>query len=397
MKSNKNTTSEIKDYLIKNADALQKKATEHHKEFLGGERFRTEIIQKYQENHIKVVHALANHLLDSDINKNLDVFKELGETLAHDSVKDGLTIEEATDGIIFLKQTVWEGIEKEGFLKKLTIEAFYSITRITGTYVDVVVSKVAFTYHKFYRDLTELQGKQKNEFIGLVSHELKTPVTSVKAFAQVLQNRFSKAGDVSAASLLMKMDTQLDKLTGLIADILDVTKLETGKMQFHKKLFDFNGLVEEICEEMQRTTHKHTIITKLGKTKSIYGDRDRIGQVLINLLTNAIKYSPSADTIIITTKPNKNSILLCITDFGIGIEKEAQKKVFEQFYRESGKNEDTFAGMGLGLYVSSEIIQKHNGEIWVDSEKGKGSTFCFTLPIYEKGEVQYEKKENHNS
>jgi signal transduction histidine kinase len=381
MRRKKQLLLEIKDNLIKNANTIQKRATEHHKELLGGRLFRTEIIAKYQKNHIFVVQALANHLVDTDLKEGLKEFKALGKTLAEDAVKDALTIEEATDGIIFLKQAVWEWLERDGFLKKLSTEEFYMLTHRTGTYVDVVVSKIAFTYHSDYTKKKELQEKQKNVFIGLISHELKTPVTSVKAFAQVLQNRFAKAGDMQSATLLKKMDAQLDKLTGLIEDILEVTKIETGKLQFHMNYFDFNELVTEIVESMQLTTEKHTIMTNLEQTKSLRGDRDRIGQVIINLLTNAVKYSPRADKIIVSSKLEQNQITLRIQDFGVGIPKSAQNKVFDQFYRVTGKNEETFAGMGLGLYVSKVIIKRHKGTIWVESEPNKGSTFCFSLPI----------------
>jgi signal transduction histidine kinase len=371
----------IRKYLIENADAIQKEATQHHKELLGGERFRSEVIEKYQVNHVKVVQELAKHLTTPDIKKGAVVFKKLGEILAKDAVKDNLTIEEAIDGIIFLKQTVWKSLKKEGYLQQLTTVEFYTISQATGTYTDIVVSKIAFTFHNHFSEKKEKQEKQKNDLIGMASHELKTPVTSVKAFAQVLQNRFTKAGDEQSAMLLRKMDAQLDKLTSLIGDLLDVTKIETGKLQFHKKFFDFNEMVTEIVEEMQRTTERHKIITKLDKTKNLYGDHDRIGQTLTNLLTNAIKYSPAADKIIITTTVSKKDVTLSIQDFGVGIPKESQDKIFNQFYRVSGKSEETFPGMGLGLFVSAEIIKRHNGKIWVESEKGRGSKFYFTLPF----------------
>ncbi|GAB62129.1 two-component sensor kinase [Candidatus Jettenia caeni] len=223
--------------------------------------------------------------------------------------------------------------------------------------------------------------RQKDEFIGIASHELKTPVTSIKAYTQILQHRFQKAGDMKSAGMVGKMDAQIDKLTSLIGDLLDVTKIEGGKLQYHEGLFDFNELIGEIVEEMQRTTAKHTLVQQLAKAKTIAGDRDRIGQVVTNFLSNAIKYSPHADTIIIKTKTNKERVTLCVQDFGCGISKEDQEKVFERFYRIIGSDQKTYPGLGLGLYIAAEIIKRHNGKIWVESEKGKGSTFCFSLPL----------------
>ncbi len=234
-----------------------------------------------------------------------------------------------------------------------------------------------------YRDVnTKRQLEiQKDEFIGIASHELKTPVTSIKGYTQVLKNRFGKEGNIKAVELLSRMDGQINKLTSLIADLLDSNKIEGGKLQFHEGYFDFNELTTEIVEEMQLTSTKHTIIKKLATTKTISGDRDRIGQVITNLLSNAIKYSPHSDKIIITTSEDKENITLCAQDFGVGVPKEKQYKVFDRFFRVGGKERDTFAGLGLGLYIAGEIIKRHSGRIWVESDGKKGSTFSFSLPI----------------
>ena len=237
------------------------------------------------------------------------------------------------------------------------------------------------------RDITSRKQleSQKDDFMGIVSHELKTPVTSLKAFTQVLQYRFAQAGDERSAVLLGKMDMQINKLTGLIGDLLDVTKIEGGKLQFNEADFSFDELVAEIVEEIQRTTNKHTI-EKVGSTnRTVFGDKDRIGQVISNMLTNAIKYSPHADKIIVKSMADKDNVMLCVQDFGIGIPKERQEQVFERFYRVSGN--DTISGIGLGLYISAEIIKRQHGKIWVESEQGKGSTFYFSLPV-QKEKIQ---------
>lgn len=235
----------------------------------------------------------------------------------------------------------------------------------------------------FIIDLTEQKKleRQKDEFISIASHELKTPVTSLKAYAQVLIKRFTRQGDKDAATQLVKMDAQLDRLTNLIKELLDITKIEAGKLQLKKEAFDMNVLVKEIVEEMQRTTERHTIHTK-GKVKTqLYGDRERIGQVLINLLSNAIKYSPDSDTINVFLKNDEKAVTIRVQDFGVGIPKEVQKKVFDRFFRVSGEKEGTFPGLGLGLYISAEIVKRQGGTMWVESALQKGSTFCFTIPI----------------
>ncbi len=232
-------------------------------------------------------------------------------------------------------------------------------------------------------DITEQKRleQQKDEFLGIASHELKTPVTSLKAYTQLLERRFRNAGDGRSAELVQKMDAQLNKLTGLIGDLLDVTKIESGKLIFHFSHFDFDELIREIAEEMQRTTSKHTILLDLTAATDFYGDRDRIGQVLINLITNAIKYSPQADKIVVKTVCEQGMILTSVQDFGIGIPAEMQQRVFERFVRVEGDTRSTFPGLGLGLYISAEIVKRHHGAIWVESEEGKGTTIAFSLHL----------------
>jgi signal transduction histidine kinase len=242
-------------------------------------------------------------------------------------------------------------------------------------------------------DITERKHleQQKDEFISIASHELKTPITSVKAYAQILGQRFRKIDDLKSVELAEKMDVQLDKLTSLIGDLLDVTKIEAGRIQFNESHFDFNELVNATVEDLQRTTKKHRITKALESPVAVYGDQDRLGQVINNFITNAIKYSPQADKIIIKTYVDKAKVSLAVQDFGLGLSKVDQAKVFERFYRVSGSDQNTYPGLGLGLYISSEIIKRHKGRIWVESKKNKGSTFCFSLPVT-KPKLQLKKQ-----
>ena len=226
--------------------------------------------------------------------------------------------------------------------------------------------------------------RQKDEFLGIASHELKTPVTSIKAYTQVLGAMLTKEGEHKKAGMVIRMDAQINRLTNLIGDLLDVTKINSGRLQFNKTWFDFNDAVKNTIDDLQHTTKKHQLITEFTETGKIYADKDRIDQVLTNLITNAIKYSPHADKIIIRTKLHNNEVNVCVQDFGIGIPDDKKDRVFEQFYRVSGSKQHTFPGLGLGLYISSEIIKREGGRIWVESVMEKGSTFCFSLPIEQK-------------
>ncbi len=220
----------------------------------------------------------------------------------------------------------------------------------------------------------------RDDFISIASHELRTPVTSLKLYVQVLQRQLARRGDDSLAHHFKKMDTQLDKLTLLIKDLLNVTRIELGKLDFQEDFFDVNEVVKEVVEQIQLTTRTHRIEVEGRIARPVRGDKDRIGQVLTNLLTNAIKYSPAANSIVVRLIAEEDVAVVEVQDFGIGIEKEHQGHIFDRFYRVSDPEERTYPGLGIGLYIAHEIIKRHKGELWVVSEKGKGSLFRFRLP-----------------
>lgn len=221
----------------------------------------------------------------------------------------------------------------------------------------------------------------RDDFISVASHELKTPVTSVKIFTQALLKAAQQHKDIKAVIGLERMNKQIDKLTDLIYNLLDISKIQTGQLEYSMKKFSFDEMIRESVEILQQMTHQHAIILE-GKIKqSVYGDEDRLGQVISNLITNAIKYSPQANKVVIRVSHTKNHIKVSVTDFGIGMDKEHLQKVFERFYRVSGTTDQTFPGLGIGLYISKEIVSRHGGKLWVESTVGKGSTFHLTLPV----------------
>ncbi len=220
--------------------------------------------------------------------------------------------------------------------------------------------------------------EMRKEFMAIASHELKTPMTSLKGFTQLLRRRFTKAGDEQATSLLSKMETQINKLVILMNDLLDVTKLEAGQLRVENKPFDLDTLVQDKVEEIASTTHQIRIEGAIHIP--VAGDAERISQVLTNLLTNAIKYSPEAGEIVVTLRAEKDAATISIQDFGIGIASEKQRHLFERFFRVDDQEHARYPGLGLGLYISAEIVKRHQGRIWVESHPGVGSTFFFTIP-----------------
>ncbi|MEP6617047.1 MAG: PAS domain-containing protein [Ginsengibacter sp.] len=273
---------------------------------------------------------------------------------------------------------------------KIPYNIEFRILTATGKLKWVFTSaKVLFDKHQPVRmlgatvDITkrkELE-RQKDEFLAIASHELKTPVTSLKAYGQMLQIMFEQKGDAYSAAALQKMDNQINKLTSLISDLLDVTKIQSGKLLMDEEAYDFNELVNEIMDTVKLTTQQHTLIKKSNEPQNIVGDKERIAQVVTNLIENAIKYSPGGDKIIIQSEEKNGFIIFSVEDFGVGIPGSKLEMVFEQFFRVSGEEANTFPGLGLGLYISNEIIRRQNGKIWVESVEGEGSTFYFKIPV----------------
>ena len=231
------------------------------------------------------------------------------------------------------------------------------------------------------QDITEQKDiqQQKDNFIAMASHELKTPITSIKALTQLVESILLDKGRTTEAGMLTRMNNQVDRLTNLISDLLNITRINSGKLAIHKTYFDFNLMVSEMMEELQLTTTRHKLIVNLGPPVTVLADRERISQVITNFISNAIKYSPGAEHINVTTNVVANEAIFCVQDFGIGINQESHEKIFEQFYRVNNNQHQTFPGLGLGLHISSEIIKREGGRIWVNSIEGQGSSFYFSL------------------
>ncbi len=222
--------------------------------------------------------------------------------------------------------------------------------------------------------------KRKDDFVNMASHELKTPITSMKIYIEVLLNQIKSFKDPKVTKTLLSIKSQTERLQELVADLLDMSRIQTGKLHFDKQHFELDQLIKETAEILQKTTKQHLISFK-GENLTVNADRFRIYQVITNLITNAIKYSPEGKHIKIAVKKSNSKAVVSVEDQGIGISKEQQKKIFERLYQVTDPHEKTFPGLGMGLYISKEIVKRHRGAIWVEGEKGKGSTFYFSLPI----------------
>ncbi|GEM_PF-2201961 len=220
---------------------------------------------------------------------------------------------------------------------------------------------------------------QKDEFVALVAHEIKNPLSTIKGFAGLLHLKFQN-GNSKVSQFTKEIEFQSDKLLELVNDLLDATKIEVGSFLYQDELFDFDGLVSKIVIN-QKIIHKEREIILSGSSKRIIkGDSYRIGQVITNLITNAIKYSPAGSPLRIYVKSKKNGVVLTVRDYGIGIPKSEHRAVFNRFYRSRGAERGKAEGLGLGLFISSQIIKHHRGKLGVKSNGTKGSIFYIEIP-----------------
>lgn len=228
--------------------------------------------------------------------------------------------------------------------------------------------------------------QRKSDFISMLSHELKTPVTSIKGHVQLLLRLVSRESGSKFLdklnSSLSRIDVLLLQLTGLIGDMLDLSRIDAGRMDLKKEPFLIDGLVVEVVEDFRLSHQQHFFHLNVAEGIEVNADRDRMSQVLINLIANAIKYSPTHDLVDISVAQIGNEVQISVKDYGIGIEEKDQEKIFERFFRVEGQNEKYYSGFGIGLFLVHNIVSRHGGRIAVESEPGEGAVFSIYLPVY---------------
>ncbi len=311
---------------------------------------------------------------------------------------DGFEVAEAISGYSKAKETAIIFLSAVNTELKFITKGYLSggldyITKPVDMSVLLLKVKTFYRIYEQNRKLIEIQKAlldeiefrrqaehKKDEFISIASHELKTPLTSVKGYMQLLERSIDKGDTATVKKHLGKAQVQLEKLNELIADLLDISKIESGKLKFNKRYFSIDELLDSVIDIIHQSSPEFKIIRNGAIAREIYADEMRIEQVVINFLTNAIKYSPGTNEIHINLSNKGDKVYLGVKDFGIGIAPEQQKCVFDKFYRV----EETaihFQGLGIGLYISAEIIRRHGGEVGVKSKLAEGSEFYFILPV----------------
>jgi signal transduction histidine kinase len=307
--------------------------------------------------------------------------KRVLQTLTADSRKAYLKTIELNNYHLSSHLRVFSGILGEAFrvitslLLYLNIVFIVLILGSAGWFVADLIQQLVDS-----QKLIRHQNMAKDEFMSIASHELKTPITSMKASVQILQRRAESSEEfANMRPLVNNANKQVNRLTDLVNELLDVTRIQSGKLILDKEFTPLHDLLKETVEEMQHISHHIYTIQELPNA-FVYADAKRIQQVIINLLSNAAKYSPGSTNIIIGIRKDKDHVKFYVQDFGIGISKSKIPLIFERFYRVE-ENGSVVQGLGLGLFICSGIIKSHEGQIGAESTLEKGSTFWFSLPL----------------
>jgi signal transduction histidine kinase len=271
--------------------------------------------------------------------------------------------------------------------KSMTFDSFSVVINnkqeLTDTFsiAPIFSQNVIVGANVFLRDTRKekVKEKQKEDYFSMLFHELKSPLTSVKAYNQILAGRFSDTTPENKM-LFLNMDKQLDRLTRLINDFFELSRIHSGKLYLQKEYFNLDDFIHGIIATM-KITHKNRLFQVHGTTNSIiYADKDKIEQIIINFLNNAMKFSPENKEIIVHLTSDAKKVTIGVQDYGKGIDPRFHKKIFERFFQ-VGPISKHKIGLGIGLSITSTIIKAHAGKVWVDSHLGKGSTFYFSLPV----------------
>lgn len=237
------------------------------------------------------------------------------------------------------------------------------------------------TEQEMAQEALQVLMKKKDEFMSIASHELKTPITSMKGSLQIAARLTKRGADIKEVySFIEKANKQVNRLTGLVDDLLDVTKITAGRLEFQITEFAIGEAIQDCLDQVENNDISHKIVVEGDRKIKVKADRHRLEQVITNFISNAIKYSPGADKVILNISLENNMLKVSVTDFGIGIPESKRNFVFDRFFRVQ-ESSAKFSGLGLGLFISAEIIRRHGGKVGVISEENNGSTFWFTLPL----------------
>jgi len=371
--------------LLAEKSSIERKIRERTKELAEKEVFLSSIIQTVRESLLvldsdyKVLSA-NNHFLNSFKVTSADTVGKILFELGNNQWNIG-PLKELLMKILPTNNPVVDYEVEHDFPyigKKVMLVNAYRI-EFEGQYKDRILIAI--------EDITEKKeiDRRKDDFLSIASHELKTPLTTIKGLIQLLQRMVPEGSSYKYTITLDKVSLYVDRLNILISDLLDTSKIQSGNIELHKEPFKIDKTITDTVENLSLAAPNHKISLSGSTQSDVLGDELQISQVINNLISNAIKYSPGSDNVEVYLSKVGNFVKVSVKDYGMGINAQDKAKIFERFFR-ARDIQKKFPGLGIGLYISHEIIVNHNGTLWVESEVGEGSTFSFTLPIMKNDE-----------
>ena len=353
--------------------------------------------QKQTEEALRQSQERVNHLMNSSV---IGIFFAEGDVVVEGNntflrmtgySRNDLSQRRLTWGRLALpglKTSLTQRAHQELVVQQYTTPFETELVCKDGSRLDVLMGGVAFHGEVlqgigFVLDNSarkELE-RRKDDFLCMASHELRTPLTAVKLQTQLLKKRLVRQSLHEAAAALVRLEEPLHLLERLVGELLDITRIQEGRLEYLQEPVDLDALLQEVADTMQQMDPTHTIEVRGTVSRLLLGDKGRLAQVFFNLISNAIKYAPDAPLIDIEVSTSAEAATIAVRDHGIGIPQEQCEKIFERFYRVSNPSQLMVPGLGMGLSIATEIVKRHSGTITVDSEVGKGSTFHVTLPL----------------
>jgi PAS domain S-box-containing protein len=273
--------------------------------------------------------------------------------------------------------TKWIGTGTNIDEQKRTEEALRQSQEIMRTLMDSSIIGIAIAEGEEVKELEQ----RKDDFITMASHELKTPLTLIKMQVQLVRRRLVKQGLHEAAAALLQVEEPVKQLERLVGELLDVSKIQAGRLEYVQEPVDLEALLCKVAQTMQQMNTTHAVVVRGAAPGTLMGDKGRLEQVFINLISNAMKYSPGGTTVEINLSASTETVTVSVCDHGIGIQQEQYEKIFDRFYRASDLRQGAVPGLGMGLYIVAEIVRYYGGTVRIESVIGHGSTFHVTLPL----------------
>ncbi|MHB8893818.1 MAG: ATP-binding protein [Candidatus Geothermincolia bacterium] len=237
----------------------------------------------------------------------------------------------------------------------------------------------------------------RSDFVSMVSHELRTPLTSIKAYVDTLQRQDVRFDEETRASFISVISRETERMTRLINDILDLSRIEAGRLDLKPTFVDLLELVSAVVARIESQAAGHSVVLDLPDSmEPVRAEASKIEQVMLNLLGNALKYSPPGSEVAISVRRLKEKAMVSVTDHGIGIAREQLPHVFDKYHRAGSAGGGGIRGAGLGLFVTKSIVEAHGGRIWAESEEGAGTTVIFTIPLASTGGQPGDSRETEN-